>query len=50
MGDHQVCSGKRKCQRPKELVGKPEKCSPEQIRRCHGEVKKHPCTGKAARK
>jgi hypothetical protein len=31
------------CQRPEELIGKPEDCSPDQIRKCHGEVKDHPC-------
>ena len=33
------------CQKPAKLEGKPSQCSPEQIRKCHGEVdpKKHPC-------
>jgi hypothetical protein len=35
------------CQKPKELVGKPKDCSPEQIRKCHGDVKKHPCEANA---
>jgi len=34
---------KVKCQKPKELVGKPAECSPEQIRKCHGDGKGHPC-------
>ena len=34
------------CERPEKLRGKPEKCTPEQIRECHGDVKKHPCEGK----
>ena len=38
-----MCEGKRGCQRPEELVGKPEECSPEQIKKCHGDVKVHPC-------
>jgi len=38
---------KVKCQKPKELVGKPEECSPEQIRKCHGDAKDHPCVPKA---
>jgi hypothetical protein len=38
---------KGKCQKPKELVGKPEECSPEQIKKCHGDVKGHPCVTKA---
>jgi ArsR family transcriptional regulator len=31
------------CERPEKLKGKPEECTPEQIRDCHGDVKKHPC-------
>ncbi len=31
------------CQKPEHLKGKPEECSPEQIRECHGDVKTHPC-------
>jgi ArsR family transcriptional regulator len=34
------------CERPEKLKGKPEECTPEQIRECHGDVKKHPCEGK----
>jgi hypothetical protein len=37
---------KVKCQKPKELVGKPSECSPEQIRKCHGDAKTHPCVPK----
>jgi ArsR family transcriptional regulator, arsenate/arsenite/antimonite-responsive transcriptional repressor len=32
------------CERPEKLKGKPEDCSPERIRDCHGDVKNHPCT------
>ena len=32
------------CERTDHLKGKPEECSPEQIRECHGEVREHPCT------
>ena len=32
------------CQKPENLKDKPEDCSPEQIRECHGEAKQHPCT------
>lgn len=32
------------CQQPNKLMDKPENCSPEQIRQCHGETDKHPCT------
>ena len=35
---------KGKCrQKPEELRGKPQDCSPEQIKECHGDVKAHPC-------
>jgi ArsR family transcriptional regulator len=33
------------CEHPEKLKGKPEECTPEQIRECHGDVKKHPCEG-----
>jgi hypothetical protein len=38
-----MCQGKAKCERPKQLKGRAEECSPEQIRKCHGDVKGHPC-------
>jgi len=31
------------CQQPDRLKGKPEECTPEQIRECHGDEKEHPC-------
>jgi len=31
------------CQQPEKLKGKPEACSPEQIKECHGDVQIHPC-------
>jgi DNA-binding transcriptional ArsR family regulator len=31
------------CQQPIKLMDRPEDCSPEQIRQCHGDVKEHPC-------
>lgn len=34
------------CMHPVELKGKPEDCSPEQIKKCHGDVKTHPCEEK----
>ena len=37
-----MCAEKRECERPQDLKSKPQECSPEQIRECHGEVK-HPC-------
>ena len=41
-----MCEGKGGCQHPEELKGKPEECSPEQIRKCHGDVTDHPCVKK----
>ena len=38
-----MCNKGRCCQRPQELQGKPQECSPEQIKKCHGDVKEHPC-------
>lgn len=37
---------KQKCLKPKKDVEDPSKCSKEQIRKCHGNVKKHPCVSK----
>ena len=31
----------------RSLKGKPGECSPEQIRKCHGDNKEHPCESKA---
>ncbi len=31
------------CPYPERLKGKPQECSEEQIRECHGDVEKHPC-------
>ncbi|MEF8822671.1 MAG: hypothetical protein V5B78_10635 [Desulfohalobiaceae bacterium] len=33
------------CQQPEKLKDRPENCTPEQIRECHGEAEGHPCTG-----
>jgi len=45
-----VCEkiNKKKCEQPERLKGKPEECTPEQIKRCHGNVsmQKHPCFSK----
>jgi len=43
-----MCCGKTKCERPKEMKGKAEECSPEQVKKCHGDVKEHPCLPKNA--
>ena len=45
-----MCDGKKGCEKPEELKGKPQECSAEQIRKCHGDVKKHPCVTKQAEK
>jgi ArsR family transcriptional regulator len=42
-GGGTMCTCKTECQKPEELKGKPEECSPEQIKKCHGEVPEHPC-------
>jgi len=34
------------CMHPEKLKGKPEDCSPEQIKECHGDEKEHPCEEK----
>lgn len=31
------------CQQPDKLMDKPENCTPEQIKECHGDIKEHPC-------
>jgi hypothetical protein len=33
------------CQKPEKLKGKPEECTPQQIKDCHGDVENHPCAG-----
>ena len=38
-----MCASETKCQKPENLKGKPQECTPEQIRKCHGETKDHPC-------
>jgi len=38
------CNKKKRCQKPENLKGKPQDCPAEQVRKCHGDVKKHPCT------
>lgn len=35
---------KRGCEKPENLKGRPEDCSPEQIKECHGDAQEHPCT------
>jgi len=40
-----MCCNKKQegCQRPENLSDRPEDCSSEQIRKCHGDVETHPC-------
>ncbi len=46
-----MCAEKEKgCQKPEELTGKPAKCSPERIKKCHGDEKEHPCVEKSPEK
>lgn len=37
---------KKGCEHPEKLKGKPEECTPEQIKECHGETREHPCVEK----
>jgi len=37
------CEKTKGCQKPTELKDTPSKCSPEQIRKCHGDSGCHPC-------
>ena len=38
-----MCQSEGKCQKPENLKGAPGDCSPEQIKKCHGDVTEHPC-------
>ena len=38
-----MCDKSCCCQKPENLVGKPGECTPEQIRKCHGDSGEHPC-------
>jgi hypothetical protein len=35
--------GKSGCQKPDQLRDRPEKCSPKQIAKCHGDARRHAC-------
>ena len=37
---------KRCCEKPENLKGKPEECSPARVQQCHGTTKDHPCAPK----
>lgn len=38
-----MCCESEGCQKPENLTGSPQECSPGQIRKCHGDVSDHPC-------
>ena len=42
--DKKMCDCNCNCQYPGKLEGKPEECTPEQIKECHGD-QEHPCEG-----
>jgi hypothetical protein len=44
-----MCRETPTCLKPEELKDKPENCSFEQIRKCHGEAKEHPCLSLAGK-
>jgi hypothetical protein len=39
-----MCKQTCGCQNPVELKGRPEDCTPDQIRKCHGDDVQHLCT------
>jgi hypothetical protein len=41
---------KKCCQKPENLKDKPENCTPEQIKACHGDDASHSCCEKKADK
>jgi hypothetical protein len=43
-----MCDRNRGCQEPDELEHEPKKCSPEQIEKCHGDVKDLSCVLQSA--
>ncbi|MEW6379584.1 MAG: hypothetical protein AB1611_08240 [bacterium] len=45
-----MCDGHKKCQKPKDAADKPENCQDEQIKKCHGTARKHPCCKKDEKK
>jgi len=45
-----MCEKKQCCEKPANLKGKPEQCSPEQVRKCHGTSDEHPCVPESERK
>jgi hypothetical protein len=45
-----MCQKEKCCEKPENLKGKPEACSPEQIETCHGSEKGHPCVTEEGKK
>jgi mannose/fructose/N-acetylgalactosamine-specific phosphotransferase system component IIC len=44
--ESRMCEENKGCQCPDELKGDPKECSPEQIKKCHGDAREHPCEPK----
>ncbi len=42
--------GKKACQKPEKLAGKPQDCLPERILKCHGDVGEHQCVKRTKKK
>jgi hypothetical protein len=36
-------TSKTTCQKPEQLKGTPQECTPEQVNKCHGSDRAHPC-------
>jgi hypothetical protein len=45
-----MCEKGNCCKKPEQLKGKPKDCSPDQIKECHDDFKKHPCAPKKTSK
>lgn len=46
-----MCEQGKCCQKPEQMKGKPQDCTPEQIKQCHGsDNREHPCLSKATGK
>ena len=38
------------CRKPKSLKGDPKECTPQQVKKCHGNAKGHVCAQSKTRK
>jgi len=45
-----MCQPKTCCQKPEELKGTPQGCSPKQLQECHGAATDHPCVSPTSSK